>query len=88
VPQGDIVKMYVCGVTPYDNSHFGHALSYVFFDTIRRYLKYHGYQVKYVQNITDIDDKIINRLTSAEFPPQNWPGNIPKAISGYAGPEL
>jgi cysteinyl-tRNA synthetase len=61
VPQGEIVKMYVCGVTPYDNSHFGHAMSYVFFDTIRRYLKYRGYKVKYVQNVTDIDDKIINR---------------------------
>ena len=61
VPLGDVVKMYVCGVTPYDNSHFGHAMSYVFFDTIRRYLKYRGYKVKYVQNVTDIDDKIINR---------------------------
>jgi cysteinyl-tRNA synthetase len=61
LPQGEIVKMYVCGVTPYDNSHFGHAMSYVFFDTIRRYLKYRGYKVKYVQNVTDIDDKIINR---------------------------
>lgn len=61
IPMGDTVKMYVCGVTPYDNSHFGHAMSYVFFDTIRRYLIYRGYKVKYVQNVTDIDDKIINR---------------------------
>jgi cysteinyl-tRNA synthetase len=61
VPIGDTVRMYVCGVTPYDNSHFGHAMSYVFFDTIRRYLIYRGYKVKYVQNVTDIDDKIINR---------------------------
>jgi cysteinyl-tRNA synthetase len=61
VPLADTVKMYVCGVTPYDNSHFGHAMSYVFFDTIRRYLKYRGFKVKYVQNVTDIDDKIINR---------------------------
>jgi cysteinyl-tRNA synthetase len=60
-PMGDTVKMYVCGVTPYDNSHFGHAMSYVFFDTIRRYMQYRGYKVKYVQNVTDIDDKIINR---------------------------
>jgi len=72
VPIGDEVKMYVCGVTPYDNSHFGHALSYVFFDTIRRYMKYRGLKVKYVQNITDIDDKIINRanqrgITTAEL---------------------
>jgi cysteinyl-tRNA synthetase len=60
-PQGDTVKMYVCGVTPYDNSHLGHAMSYVFFDSIRRYLIYRGYKVKYVSNVTDIDDKIINR---------------------------
>jgi cysteinyl-tRNA synthetase len=61
VPIGDQVKMYVCGVTPYDNSHFGHAMSYVFFDVIRRYIKYRGYQLKYVQNVTDIEDKIILR---------------------------
>jgi cysteinyl-tRNA synthetase len=60
-PIGDPVKMYVCGVTPYDNSHFGHAMSYIFFDVIRRYIKFRGYNLKYVQNITDIDDKIINR---------------------------
>ena len=61
VPQGETVKMYVCGVTPYDNSHLGHAMSYVFFDTIRRYLIYRGFKVKYVSNVTDIDDKIIMR---------------------------
>jgi len=60
-PQGDEVKMYVCGVTPYDNSHLGHAMSYVFFDVIRRYLKFRGYKIKYIQNVTDIDDKIIMR---------------------------
>jgi cysteinyl-tRNA synthetase len=61
VPLGETVKMYVCGVTPYDDSHFGHAMSYTFFDVIRRYLKYSGYKLKYVQNVTDIDDKIILR---------------------------
>ncbi|MFC2008320.1 cysteine--tRNA ligase [Chloroflexota bacterium] len=61
VPQGDEVKMYVCGVTPYDDSHIGHAMSYIIFDVIRRYLQFHDYKVKYVQNITDIDDKIIDR---------------------------
>jgi len=55
------VNMYVCGVTPYSDAHLGHAMSYIIFDTVRRYLKYKGYQVKYVQNVTDIDDKIINR---------------------------
>ena len=60
-PQGDEVKMYVCGVTPYADAHLGHAMSYIIFDVIRRYLKYQGYRVKYVQNVTDIDDKIIDR---------------------------
>ena len=61
VPIGETVKMYVCGVTPYDNSHFGHAMSYVFFDVIRRYILFKGYKLKYVQNVTDIEDKIIMR---------------------------
>jgi cysteinyl-tRNA synthetase len=60
-PGGDEVKMYVCGVTPYDDAHLGHAMSYIIFDVIRRYLKYRDYRVKYVQNVTDIDDKIIER---------------------------
>ena len=55
------VNIYVCGITPYDEVHLGHARCYVVFDVIRRYLKYKGYNVKYVQNFTDIDDKIINR---------------------------
>ncbi len=55
------VAMYVCGITPYSASHFGHGMSAVVFDTIRRYLEYRGYQVRYVQNFTDIDDKIIAR---------------------------
>jgi len=61
LPHGDEVKMYVCGVTPYDESHIGHAMSYIIFDAVRRYLKFSGYKVRYVQNITDIDDKIIER---------------------------
>ncbi|MCL0094709.1 cysteine--tRNA ligase [Dehalococcoidales bacterium] len=61
LPQGDEVKMYVCGVTPYDDCHLGHGMSYIVFDVIRRYLQFRGYKVKYVQNITDIDDKIIDR---------------------------
>ncbi|MFC1907965.1 cysteine--tRNA ligase [Chloroflexota bacterium] len=61
LPGGDEVKMYVCGVTPYADCHIGHAMSYIIFDVIRRYLQFRGYKVKYVQNITDIDDKIIDR---------------------------
>jgi cysteinyl-tRNA synthetase len=55
------VKMYVCGTTPYDHCHLGHARCYVVFDVIRKYLEYKGYDVIYVQNFTDVDDKIINR---------------------------
>jgi len=55
------VKMYVCGVTVYDYCHLGHARCYVAFDIIHRYLEYLGYRVTYVQNITDLDDKLINR---------------------------
>ncbi|MFH1540250.1 MAG: cysteine--tRNA ligase [Elusimicrobiota bacterium] len=62
VPQKDKqVSMYVCGITPYDEVHLGHARCYIVFDVIRRYLKYKDYIVKYIQNFTDIDDKIINR---------------------------
>jgi cysteinyl-tRNA synthetase len=57
------VKMYCCGVTVYDYCHLGHARSYIVWDTVRRYLQWRGYEVKYVQNFTDIDDKILNRAT-------------------------
>ncbi len=62
---GKTVKMYVCGVTPYSSTHVGHALSYVVFDTLRRYLEHLGYQVKHIQNFTDVDDKIIQRAQEA-----------------------
>ena len=55
------VKMYCCGVTVYDYCHLGHARSYIIWDTIRQYLKWRGYEVRYIQNFTDIDDKILNR---------------------------
>ncbi|GAB4343391.1 MAG: cysteine--tRNA ligase [Cyanophyceae cyanobacterium] len=55
------VRMYCCGVTVYDYCHLGHARSYVVWDTVRRYLEWRGYDVCYVQNFTDIDDKILNR---------------------------
>ncbi|MEE8413197.1 MAG: cysteine--tRNA ligase [Dehalococcoidales bacterium] len=65
VPQDDEVKMYVCGINAYADSHIGHALSYIFFDVVRRYLEFRGYKVKHVVNVTDIEDNIIataNRL--------------------------
>ena len=55
------VTMYVCGVTPYSSAHMGHAMSYIIFDVIRRYLEFRGYEVRHVQNFTDIDDKLIDR---------------------------
>jgi cysteinyl-tRNA synthetase len=55
------VKMYVCGPTVYDYCHVGHARSVVVFDVVVRYLRAMNYQVTYVRNFTDVDDKIINR---------------------------
>jgi cysteinyl-tRNA synthetase len=60
-PQGETVLIYVCGVTPYDECHVGHAMSYIFFDVLRRYMEFRGHKLRYVQNFTDIDDKIISR---------------------------
>ncbi|MEM0492360.1 MAG: cysteine--tRNA ligase [Candidatus Thermoplasmatota archaeon] len=54
-----LVKMYVCGMTVYSDAHIGHARTYLAFDIIRRYFEYKGYRVFYIQNITDVDDKII-----------------------------
>ncbi len=61
--KGKAVNMYTCGVTVYDECHIGHARSLYIFDVIRRYLKYRGYDVHFVRNITDIDDKIINKAS-------------------------
>ncbi|MFL6497185.1 MAG: cysteine--tRNA ligase [Nitrososphaera sp.] len=60
-PQNHLVRIYVCGVTVYDNSHIGHARTIIIFDVLRRYLLSRGYKVVFVQNFTDVDDKIINR---------------------------
>ena len=66
---GRRVGMYVCGPTVYDYSHIGHARTYMAFDVIVRYLRYRGYDVKYVVNITNIDDKIINRAKESGVDP-------------------
>ena len=60
-PINDTVRIYVCGITPYDTTHLGHAFTYTSFDTLIRYLEYKGYTVKYVQNLTDIDDSILHK---------------------------
>jgi cysteinyl-tRNA synthetase len=64
-----LVKMYVCGVTVYNDAHVGHAMSALVFDIVRRYLEYRGYKVKHVMNFTDVDDKIINRANQLGIPP-------------------
>ena len=66
---GNTVRMYVCGVTPYSATHIGHALSYVAFDVLRRYLEHLGYDVRHVQNFTDVDDKIIQRAEEQGIEP-------------------
>ena len=59
--QKDEVKIYVCGPTVYNFFHIGNARPFVVFDTLRRYLEYRGQRVTFVQNFTDVDDKIINK---------------------------
>ena len=63
------VRMYVCGPTAYDSCHIGHARSVVVFDVIARYLKARNFQVVYVRNFTDVDDKIINRANQLGIRP-------------------
>jgi len=63
------VRMYVCGPTVYANAHVGHAMSALVFDIVRRYLQYRGYEVKFVMNFTDVDDKIIERANAQGVDP-------------------
>ena len=63
---GNTVKMYTCGVTVYDQCHIGHARSLYVFDVIRRYLQFRGFKVEFVRNITDVDDKIIQKAIETQ----------------------
>lgn len=65
------VKMYVCGPTVYNYIHIGNARPFIIFDTLRRYLEYRGYDVTYVQNFTDVDDKIIKRGHEEQISPED-----------------
>ena len=61
LPNKDLYRLYVCGITPYDATHLGHAATYVAFDLINRYLRFGGAEVSFVENITDIDDPLFER---------------------------
>src|SRR2546429_5986362 len=74
------VRMYVCGVTVYDECHLGHARSALVFETIRRYLQYCKFKVRFVKNFTDVDDKIINRAKELGIP---WQAVTAKYIKAY-----
>ena len=74
------VRMYVCGVTVYDDVHLGHARSAIVFDVIRRYLEYRGFNVTFVKNFTDVDDKIINRARELSLP---WQAVTARYIDAY-----
>ena len=66
------VKMYVCGPTVYNLIHIGNARPMICFDTVRRYLEYKGYDVNYVSNFTDVDDKIIKRPMKKVYLPKKF----------------
>ncbi|MGA2775684.1 MAG: cysteine--tRNA ligase [Candidatus Omnitrophota bacterium] len=74
------VNIYTCGVTVYDESHIGHGRSLYIFDIIRRYLAYRDFKVRFIRNITDIDDKIINRANELKI---DWQGLVRKYIDSY-----
>jgi len=78
----NLVKLYVCGVTVYNDAHVGHAMSALVFDIIRRYLEYRGYTVKHVMNYTDVDDKIIKRANELGEEPLKL---SQRYIEAYAG---
>ncbi|MCX5700062.1 MAG: cysteine--tRNA ligase [Candidatus Omnitrophica bacterium] len=74
------VNMYTCGVTVYDESHIGHARSLYIFDVIRRYFEYRKFKVNFARNLTDIDDKIINRANELKV---DWQELVDKYIKSY-----
>lgn len=67
--KGNTIGVYVCGITPYDITHLGHAFTYTFFDVLVRYLRHLGYRTTYVQNLTDVDDDLLKRAKESG---KNW----------------
>ena len=70
--QAPAVKMYVCGLTPYDETHIGHARAYVAYDVMKRYFEHKGFRVQHIQNITDVDDRIIARAHERNMKPLDF----------------
>ena len=93
-PIGDgPIGLYVCGVTPYDTGHLGHAFTYLSFDVLHRYLEYLGHTVVYVQNLTDVDDDMLKRARQWGSTTWSWatvtsPPSSPRwqPSTGCAGP--
>ncbi len=75
---GKKINLFVCGITPYNYAHIGHAKTYIQFDIIVKFLRYIGYNVFYLQNVTDIDDKIINRADELKITPKELAGKFEK----------
>src|SRR4051794_9068421 len=71
VPAGGTARMYVCGITPYDATHLGHAATYVAFDLLNRAWRSAGHGVRYVQNVTDVDDPLLERANATG---EDWVG--------------
>src|SRR5437764_11890009 len=78
------VRMYVCGMTVYDYCHLGHARMMVVFDLVQRWLRASGYELTYVRNITDIDDKIIARARQNNQPIEALPARFNRAMDDDA----
>ncbi|MFN0182967.1 MAG: class I tRNA ligase family protein, partial [Aquabacterium sp.] len=66
--EGHTVRLYVCGITPYDTTHMGHAMTYLTFDVLNRACQHRGWRVRYVQNVTDVDDDIIRKAREVGEP--------------------
>ncbi len=77
---GRRVSMFVCGLTPQDQTHLGHAKTYIMFDVIARYLRHRGYQVLYLQNVTDIEDRIINKMKETG---RDWKEIVAQNFAAY-----
>ena len=90
-PPHDPITMYVCGITPYDDAHLGHAMSAVIFDVLRRYLEWRGGRVRFVYNYTDIDDKMIARaarlgISVPELADRQIQASRPKCANSTSAP--